>query len=466
MLDFLGRFHPVFVHLPIGILLLGCVFILLSFKQQFTGLKAAIPITLFLGALGAIVSCITGYFLANAGEYDIELVSAHQWMGIGTAFFSLLLYFIYEKVASKIALVTISILLILMISITGHLGGSLTHGSDYLTAPIANDSSKGTSAIPRIRNVQEAFIYEDAIKPMLKNRCYSCHSAEKQKGKLRLDDETWILKGGKNGPAIVAGNIENSELIRRILLPLTDEEHMAPKEKPQLTLNEIKLLEWWIANGADFKKKFKEIPQPAAIKPVLEGLQNGENFNSVVEEVPAKPVDALDEAQLKSLTDAGVTVFPIMQNSNYISANFINANISQSVLTAIPVIEKQLLWLNLSNKSTNDQTLKAFENCKNLTKLNLNYTQITDGGLMHLKKLAQLQSLSLVGTKITLKSLEQLQQLKKLKFLYLYQSGLKQGDMSKVKQFFPQAIVDTGNYKVPVLPQDTIEVKAPDQTKK
>ncbi len=106
-------------------------------------------------------------------------------------------------------------------------------------------------------------------------RCYSCHGTNKQKGKLRLDQQEFILKGGKDGKVIEPGKADESEMIERMLLPLSDEDHMPPKEKKQLTLNEISLLHWWINTGADFNKKVKELPQTERMKPVLLALQSG-----------------------------------------------------------------------------------------------------------------------------------------------------------------------------------------------
>ncbi|ARS41156.1 hypothetical protein CA265_16435 [Sphingobacteriaceae bacterium GW460-11-11-14-LB5] len=464
MLEFFGRFHPVFVHLPIGILLLGCICMLLSFTAKFMNLKPAIPIMLLLGALSAVVSCITGYLLANGGDYDGKLVSNHQWMGISVAVLSFILWIIYQKVKSNAILGTIAAVLIVLISITGHLGGSLTHGSDYLTAPLKSGSTKGGAAIPPIPNVQEAFIYQNAIQPLFQNRCYSCHGSEKQKGKLRLDQEEYILKGGEDGHTIVKGKADDSELMKRILLPLNDEDHMAPKEKPQLTTNEIALVKWWIDNGADFKKKFKDLPQPENIKTILASLQKGESGAEQIKvsDIPAQEVSAVDNKVLKKFTDAGITVFPVAQNTNYLSANFINAqSMGKDVLDLIKSIEKQLLWLKLENNKVNDQTLTAIKDCKNLTRLNLNNTQVTDAGLASLKDLDQLQSLSLVGTKITVKGLNQLQKLKNLKFLYVYQTGIGKADLASIKKLLPKVSLDTGNYTVPKIAQDTTVFKAP-----
>ncbi|QNN40955.1 c-type cytochrome domain-containing protein [Pedobacter roseus] len=464
MLEFFGRFHPVFVHLPIGILLLACICILLSLKQKFANLKHAIPLMLLLGALSAIVSCVTGYLLANGGDYDGNLVSNHQWMGISVAVLSIILWAIYKKVKSKGILAAIATILVVLISITGHLGGSLTHGSDYLTAPLKSDGAKNGAAIPPIPNVQEAFVYQNAIQPLLKSRCYSCHGSEKQKGKLRLDQEEYILKGGEDGHTVVKGKADESELIKRILLPLNDEDHMAPKEKPQLSTNEIALLKWWINNGADFKKKFKDLPQGDDIKPVLASLQKGEDATAEIKnnDIPTKEISAADDKALKKLADAGVTIVPVAQNTNYLSANFVNVQVmGKDILDLLKSIDKQLLWLKLENAKVNDQTLTAIKNCKNLSRLNLNNTQITDTGLVALKDLDQLQSLSLVGTKVTLKGIDQLKKLKNLKFLYLYQTKITKADLAAIKKLLPKTNLDTGNYKIPTLSQDTTVFKAP-----
>ena len=456
MLEFLGRFHPVLVHLPIGILLLACILIILSFRAKFVSLKPAIPIILFLGALSAIASCVTGYFLADGGDYEGELVNTHQWMGISVAALSLILYLIYSRVKSNFILGFIAASLIVLISITGHLGGSLTHGADYLTESINSNDA----AISPIANIQQAVIYESAIKPLLKSRCYSCHGSEKQKGKLRLDSEEHILKGGKDGNTIVRGKAEDSELIKRLLLPLNNKNHMAPKEKPQLTEDEINLLKWWIDNGADFKKKFKDFPQSEQFKLALARLQHGEKKEE--KPVVLEEVAMADANVLKKITAAGITIAPVAQNSNYLSANFINAtSMSKEVLDLIKSIEKQLLWLKLENKNVTDQNLAAFSDCKKLTRLSLNHSSITDAGLAHLKDLNQLQSLSLVGTKVTRKGIEQLKNLQNLKFIYLYQSDVTKTDLAFIKKLFPNVILDTGNYRIPMLAQDTIVVKAP-----
>jgi len=66
----------------------------------------------------------------------------------------------------------------------------------------------------------------------LSHYCESCHGPEKQKGKLRLDSLEALMKGGENGPVVVAGNPKKSPLVARVLLPATDDDHMPPEGKP------------------------------------------------------------------------------------------------------------------------------------------------------------------------------------------------------------------------------------------
>jgi hypothetical protein len=55
--------------------------------------------------------------------------------------------------------------------------------------------------------------FETSVRPLLVENCFSCHSAKKQKGGLRLDSQAAVLKGGKNGPVLVPGKPGESRLV-------------------------------------------------------------------------------------------------------------------------------------------------------------------------------------------------------------------------------------------------------------
>ncbi|MDB6041164.1 MAG: hypothetical protein JWM99_5005 [Verrucomicrobiales bacterium] len=97
---------------------------------------------------------------------------------------------------------------------------------------------------------QSSDFFEEKIRPILSDNCYKCHSAtsEKLKGGLLLDTREGLLKGGDTGPAIVAGNPEQSLLIRAVRY--TDKDlQMPPGDKP-LATDQIKDLETWVKMGA------------------------------------------------------------------------------------------------------------------------------------------------------------------------------------------------------------------------
>ena len=92
--------------------------------------------------------------------------------------------------------------------------------------------------------------FERDIKPIFKEHCVSCHRQLKQKGGLRLDAGSLVAKGGKHGPAVVAGRESASLLIKRVLAA-SDDERMPAEGKP-LPPEKIELLRRWIDSGAAF----------------------------------------------------------------------------------------------------------------------------------------------------------------------------------------------------------------------
>lgn len=451
--DLGGRMHPVVVHLPIGILLLVCLYYIFARTEKRQSQHSFISIALLGGMLTAIAACTSGWLLANSGDYDEAVVAPHQWMGIVTAIVATIAYVIHRFQIKFLK--AVMILLVICITVAGHLGGSITHGADYLVAPLQNTAA--ATEFKGITNVQEALVYTDIIKPILSAKCYSCHGSSKQKGKLRLDEPAHILKGGKGGIAVDWNHAEKSMLIERLLLPQSDEDHMPPKEKPQLTRQEIDLLHWWVNSGAGFDKKVSQSNVPDKIKPILTALQNGDTKDK--EEpgaLPEKEVAAASDKTILALRQKGVVVIPVASNSNYLSVNFVGADpVTAEELKLLEQLKDQLVWLKLGHENLKDADLKSVGALKNLRKLHLEGNPVTDAGLSFLTALQQLQYLNLSGTAISSKGPAQLAGLKMLERLYLYNIAGARFDLAALKKQLPKTIIDTGGYKVPVLESDT-----------
>jgi len=409
----------------------------------------------------AILAALTGYLLSFSGDYDEGLVITHQWFGISVAAVSIAMFYFHSKAAPFKTQVSVSILLFVLIVITGHLGGALTHGSDYLTKSwnLSPDTVVQRKPIP---NVQEAMVYSDIIQPVLQTRCYSCHGKNKQKGKLRMDDSLRLMKGGKDGPVILPGNAEKSEMVKRLSLPRGDDDHMPPTEKPQPTEQEIALIHWWIAAGAPFDKKVKQLDQPEELKTALLALQNVREKKIIVPDLPAKPVVKADDEAIKKLKNIGAVVEPVAQNTNYLSANFVTVKDpgDKEVQMLLP-LKEQLIELKLGSSSLTDSATLIIAQFTNLMRLQLDYTKITDKGLANLTALQNLRYLNLVGTAVTEKGVLQLKDLKSLRSIYLYQTMVKKSGWNDLKKAFPKTLIDSGGYIVPLLPTDTTEVKPP-----
>jgi Leucine-rich repeat (LRR) protein len=241
---------------------------------------------------------------------------------------------------------------------------------------------------------------------------------------------------------------------------MDNEDHMPPKNKAQLTRQQISVLQWWVNTGADFNKKVSDLKQDGSIKPTLLALESGIAApETEVTEIPEEPVIAADSIILKKLSAQGVIVMPVSRNSNYLSVSFVTvSNKADTLVSALEPLKKQLVSLKLDDSNVSDSTLTAISNFSNLRRLQLSNTEITDKGLMKLKKLKDLGSLNLMGTKVTAKGIVELKELKSLKYLYLYQTAVTPQERDQLKQSFPETAIDFGDYTVPTLVTDTTEV--------
>ncbi len=104
--------------------------------------------------------------------------------------------------------------------------------------------------------------FESEVRPILANRCFSCHGPEKQRSELRLDHIEHILRGGERGPAIVPGNVEASRLA--LAIGYTEPAlQMPPKQR--LPDAERDVLLRWIHDGAPWPDE--PVPQAGKRKP-------------------------------------------------------------------------------------------------------------------------------------------------------------------------------------------------------
>ena len=147
----------------------------------------------------------------------------------------------------------------------------------------------GAPGVPRAQ-VDRKLDYAADVQPLLRAKCYACHSGTQPKSQLRLDAKSGALKGGIGGPAVVPGNSDKSRLIHRV--EGRGGEQRMPVGAAALTPDEIALLRTWIDRGAEW---------PAGKEDAL--VEKHWSYGKPVRKTPpaatANPVDAFILARLQ-----------------------------------------------------------------------------------------------------------------------------------------------------------------------
>ena len=276
ILLFAGRLHPLLVHLPIGMIIVLALLEMIAWLPRYQNANASAGFILLVATPLTVVTVICGWLLSLGGGYDESTLAWHKWLGIVTAVGTVTAAVCY-RTGRRAAYHASLFATFAVLGATGHLGGSLTHGSDYLTryAPgfvkkiLGVAPAEKVSAPTAVKDFQQLPVFAGVILPVMEHTCSNCHGAAKAKAALRLDSFAAVLKGSENGAVVKPGDAAGSALVQRLLLPLDSDDHMPPAGKPQPTADEIALLKWWIAIGAVENKTIAELQPPADIRQLL-----------------------------------------------------------------------------------------------------------------------------------------------------------------------------------------------------
>ena len=280
IVQFLGRFHTLILHLPIGALLVLALAEALTFVPKLRARAENVPelVLPFLAASSA-AAFFLGVLLASGGGYPSKLLVLHRTLTlIGLAFIAVcaILYARGQRNAYRASL----FVALNVISVGAHFGGSMTHGDGYLVkyapepirklsgleeraAPVASAAAPPKSADP--------LVFADIVQPLLKQKCAECHGDGKVKGGLRLDSFAAVMKGGEHAPTVSPGHGEKSELVSRMTLPESSDDHMPPDGKPGLSKAEVDLVRFWIDRGATETMHASEGIVPDDVSKLLQG---------------------------------------------------------------------------------------------------------------------------------------------------------------------------------------------------
>jgi len=456
LLPFLGRMHPVLVHLPIGILLFG---ILLCFFPQ-NGKNALLPsirLAFLIGGIAALAAGVSGFLQYQWEGFAWEDVQLHLVGGVITAVGSFGVYALVKNAEVTTKIRVLALVLGLILGITGHWGGNLTHGEGYFTEVLPADlqSLFGAEFQPELgpqlteETWENAQLYAEVIQPILNKNCKSCHNPRNRKGELDLSSLAALRKGGEEGQVLTAGDAAHSALFARLLLPKEDEKHMPPAEKNQPSKEEIALIESWIKGGA------KESGTLAAA-----GISKNQIERFILKnEIPFYPTLALAPLaadSLAGLKEAGLFAEAVESGSGLLKVSCINLpSFQDSDWKLLESVKSRIAYLDLSGTQVTDAVVEQLAALPNLTVLKINSTGIAGNSLKKLATLNNLKLLYLNKTGVNLSQLQALSSSKSLQKVFAFDTPASLELATSGKATFP-FILEVGSYSLPKLATDSI----------
>ncbi len=468
--DALGRLHPILLHLPIG-LLIALVWLRVMRTQNSRTERSL----LWLLGMSSFGAAATGWLLHEGGNYE-DPVEWHEWMGIALMVLCVSLVFLHIKKPKWYGRgLWLSLLLLFP---TTHLGATLTHGEEFLTGPfmkpapalvpkaapmpnetISGDASgndpasaqAGTSE-SKEQNPEPAPVAQmipfEVVQPVLKEYCFRCHGTRKQKGELAMHTFEALRVGGDSGAPLVPGSPATSLMIERMLLPLDDEDHMPPEDKPQPGQDEFDLLQRWIESmpegaldaaaskdqgaGPLPAENPQEPQQPAVDSPEPETPATGDKQQQA----------SLQRQAMQNLAADGVHVIPIAQGSEQLWIDWSSGGQPpQAHLADLQRLAPRIVELSLAKQPLDGPTMQTIASMAHLRRLDLRHAQGPEGGLSlsGLAGHANLESINLTGVHLDSGAAEILLGIENA---YVWDTGLPFEDkpLAKVLETEPEVV--------------------------
>ncbi|PCE66497.1 FN3 associated domain-containing protein [Sediminicola luteus] len=407
----IGNFHPVLVHLPIGAIMLVAFLEGYGLWKPEQHHKGTVRLILWVSFITSGLSLVTGWILGNGTGYESGLLDTHRWLAVAfTIVNGLALYF--QRKSNKILYGIQIVLALVLITLTGHYGGSMTHGEDFLTAKPASDTQV-------ITDVSKAQVYADIVQPILDAKCVGCHNPKKIKGGLDLSTLSGLRAGGDNGSVLDSLQGKMPLLGASLHVPLDSDAHMPPKGKVQLSPEEIALLDWWATHGHCTDCQAGNLAQSPKMAHILGELEQDTTFLAVL----AQELAPFDGDELTELQSQGVSVYPLAEGNPLLRVSLAHKkDLDENSLSALKPLAEHIVELDLGYSNFNDTISGTLKRFKNLVKLQLQQTDVNAETLKVLSRLPHLESLNLYGTDLDSTALTLLEKMKALRSLYLWDS--------------------------------------------
>ena len=421
--QFIGRFHPLAVHLPIALIVLVPILELIGKRQQFSHLRQAVPFVLTLALAGAVVAAFLGWCLGRNGGFTGPLVTQHMWSAAALLALCWTCWLARIEGGQLRSVYPIALgVTLAAVAFTGYRGGQLSFGENHLTEFMPAVLGGNIDTSDQGVNDPSTF-YGARLQPIFSAQCLTCHSAAKRKGGLQLTSYAALMRGGKHGAVVKAGDASGSELLRRVTLPPSDDSFM-PKGKPALPADQAKLIELWIAAGASGTAPVESIngapanpssqPVPEVKFPEINNVEVAKQraaITSTVAQLQKRFPNVLD---YESRDSADLVV-----NASLMADRF-----GDGELAAFAPLASHVAIADFSRTAITDKSAAIIESMKDLRELRLMHTKIGDPTVEAVAGLDRLESVSVFDTRVTPAVLPKVESMPHLKHFYVAKTAI------------------------------------------
>jgi uncharacterized membrane protein len=445
-LDFLGSLHPLIVHLPIGIVLLT-IAIDVFIRNKNNSVHRVITMGWFFTFFSGLLAAFFGWFLGNNGYYFESQINIHRWSGVAfvsLCFFIWVLRYVNFRFSSALNR-SINMTTVILLTVTGHFGGEMTHGQNYLIENlpfVKNEISSLKITEAKRSEIDSLFVYEDLVYPVLEEKCIACHNQTRANGGLNMSAFESLVKGGNSGAGIQKGNPYRSLIYKRVSFPHDHPKFMPPAGVP-LSYDQIATLEWWIDNGAEKQMPVTLVRKDPKVQRMME-LQYGLDLREKTY-LETLQLTSLSPSDLKILGDEKYMWRFLNPEESFLDVKFTAKKIEVTDLLNLQKVKENITWLNLSDCKLSDQQLDKLSGFSNLTRLKIQKNpMVTNKGIEALKNLENLSELNLYGTQINDAAFATLGQMKNLEKLFLWNTRVTARGIAAFKALHPDIDVIAG----------------------
>lgn len=301
---------------------------------------------------------------------------------------------------------------------------------------LAAMAGAGTAALTASTPLPEKTFYDAVVAPIFATRCVECHGPDKQKAELVLDSWTGAAKGSDAGPIWVAGKPAESELLRRMRLPLDDEERMPPKDRPQPDATEIELIARWIERGATAELRVEALGLSDELRQAAAELPG--KLASVVQ-VRAEPLWEYDPEEVRRarapLAQRVAQLqrrFPgclTYESRTSADLHFVGVGLGRDfgdreLAEIATALGEAVVVLDVSMTGVTDAAASSLAQFRGLRVLRASFTAVGDGVVEALRGAPKLEAVALPATRVSAASVAALGKLPRLRKLWLADTAI------------------------------------------